>query len=727
MNYHHLPVAPRASLPAFIDQARGLDTSYRGDSRPDLEARASQLRALLFKCLHLVLKYKLVFACVCCLSLLIGFVVTFLTTKIYSAATTVKIDRVVPKIVNTQMSHVESSSEPQFWQTQLELIKSRSLAERIASSLNLAQTEFVSAGPPGLWSRITGRAAPKEANSASLQVRQAQAVGKIMGGLSVQPVAMSSLVRIRYQSTDPDWAQRISMAAAEQFERSTLDRRFRATRHAREFLEERLQQLKVKLQDSEKQLVEYAQQRGIVNADDKQPEAVANLQAIQNALTAAVTERLKREQLSLLAQSSNSIALPQVMNDKLIQAARDRIGTLQAGYQEKLSVLKPAFPEMVALRAQITESEKQIRTQMDLIKQTIKAEYESARAQELALIEKLEEVKTEVLASRGRSIEYTILRREADTARSLYDGLLQQYRELGVAGEVDTNNVSIIDRAQRPGGPDSPSLPKNLMIAFALGLLGAAAFAGVREVLDDTFKTTEDVEEALRLPVLGLAPLVAKAKVERTVFEEVSADFTSAIAEAYRSLRTALQFSTEEGDLRNPSMNKVLGVENSAGLTNYLAGANEAADLVKPSGTEGLTLLPSGPRPPNPAELLASPRFASLLTTAAESYDVVIVDGPPIMGLADAPIIASVVGGTLLVVEAGGTRRAIVQDALKRLNFARARVLGTLLNKFDARKAGHTYGHGGYAYGYGNGGAAGTSDYYSYGGKSNALVVQRES
>ena len=141
MNYHHLPVAPRASLPAFIDQARGLDTSYRGDSSPDLEARASQLRAVLFKCLHLVLKYKLVFACVCCLSLLIGFVVTFLTTKIYSAATTVKIDRVAPKIVNTQTSQAESSSEPQFWQTQLELIKSRSLAERIASSLNLVAQE----------------------------------------------------------------------------------------------------------------------------------------------------------------------------------------------------------------------------------------------------------------------------------------------------------------------------------------------------------------------------------------------------------------------------------------------------------------------------------------------------------------------------------------------------------------------------------------------------------
>ena len=261
------------------------------------------------------------------------------------------------------------------------------------------------------------------------------------------------------------------------------------------FLEERLQQLKIKLQDSEKQLIEYAQQRGIVNVDDKQPEAVANLQAIQNALSAAVTERLKREQLWLLAQSSNSLALPQVASDRLIQASRDRIGTLQASYQEKLSVLKPAFPEMVALRAQITESQKQIQMQMELIKQTIKAEYEAAHAQELALIEKLEEVKTQVLDARGRSIEYTILRREADAARSLYDGLLQQYRELGIVGEVDTNNISIIDRAERPGAPDSPSLRYNLMIAFALGLLGAAAVAGVREVLDDTFKAAEDIEE----------------------------------------------------------------------------------------------------------------------------------------------------------------------------------------------------------------------------------------
>jgi polysaccharide biosynthesis transport protein len=768
MNYHRLPAGPRSSLPAFIEPARGLEPSYRADGGPELEFRASQLRALLLKGLHLGLKYKLLLVCSCCLSLLIGMVVTFLTPKIYSAATTVKIDRVTPSILKNQPTYIESaSSDPGFWQTQLELIKSRSLAERVATSLNLAQSDFVGAAPPSLWSRVrrlAGRESTQKLDPATLQARQAEAVAKVMGGISVQPVALgSSLVRIRYHGTDPAWVQRISIAVAEQFERSTLDRRFSASRHAREFLEERLQQLKVKLHDSEKHLVVYAQQRGIINADDKQPEAVANLQSIQGALASAVTERLKREQLWLIAHSANSIALPQAMSDRLIQAARDRIGSLQAIYQEKLSVLKPAFPEMVALRAQIAESEKQIRAQMELIKETIKAEYEAARAQELALIEKLEEVKGQVLESRGRSIEYTILRREADTARSLYDGLLQQYKELGIAGDVDTNNISIIDRAIRPGTPDSPSLRYNLTIAFALGLLGAAAFAGIREILDDTFKATEDVEEVLRLPVLGLAPSVASSKTDRSVFEEVSTDFTSAIAESYRSLRTALQFSTEEGvprallvtsarpgegkstaaaclacnfaqlgmrvllidgDLRNPSMHQVMDVENNAGLTNYLAGANEASELVKPSGTEGVTLLTSGPRPPNPAELLAGPRFATLLTTGAENFDLVIVDGPPIMGLADSPIIASVAGGTLLVIEAGVTRRAIVQDALKRLNFARARVLGVLLNKFDARKAGHTYGYGGYAYEYG--GSSGTTDYYSYRKRDKALISQRE-
>ncbi len=275
-----------------------------------------------------------------------------------------------------------------------------------------------------------------------------------------------------------------------------------------------------------------------------------------------------------------------------------------------------------------------MRAQVEGIRTTIRLEFEAAKAHQAALEAKLEEVKAEVLEIRGRSIEYTLLMREVDTARSLYEGILQQFRELGVAGDVDTNNVSIVDRALLPRSPDSPSLRKNLLLSFMLGLMGAVGVIVLREALDDTFKSPEDVEEALNLPVVGIAPMYVAEAEGRTAFDEVALSPTSAMAEAYRSLRTALQFTTEAGapksllvtssrpaegksttsasialnfaqlgwkvllidaDLRNPSQHKVFRVENSAGLSNYLAGSDEAADLVKATPIGGISLMTTGP------------------------------------------------------------------------------------------------------------------------------------
>ncbi|MDB5597236.1 MAG: capsular biosynthesis protein [Hyphomicrobiales bacterium] len=755
MNMHRLPPTSRDMMPALPDSGRGVDMPYRGGAAPEFESRESPLRTTLLRYLNLGLKHKLLIACFCAAAIFAGFVVTFMTIKLYSASTTVKIDRAAPKVLKDQ-SQLEGGADPQFYQTQYELIKSRSLAERVATSLNLGQTDFVAGGTPSLWSRLLGRGSgPGQvaADAALVQARQGQAVGQIMNGLAVQPVALSSLVRIRYTSDSPHWAQAISIAVADQYERSTLDRRFTASKHARDFLEERLQELKLKLQDSEKQLIAYAQKEGIVNVDDKQPEAAAALQGVQNALAAAVMERIKTEQLWQQAEADTGMGLPQIMNDGLIQAARGRMATLQATYQDKLNVLKPAYPEMLALKTQINETEKQIRTQIALVKKSIQAQYEAARAQEVALLQKVEQTKAQVLDQRGRSVEYTILLREVDTNRSLYDGLLQQFREMGVAGDVDTNNVSIIDKAQLPSVPDSPSLPKNLMISLLLGLLGAAGVIAVREALDDTFKSVEDLEEGLGLSVLGVTPLYVDATGKSSPIQEVMTDPTSPLAEAYRSLRTALQFSTADGapktllvtssqpgegksttsaalavnfaqlgqrvllidaDMRNPSMHKLLKLDNSVGLSTFLSGTTEASQLVKGCSIDGVTFMGTGPLPPNPAELLARPRFASLLSTASETFDIIIIDGPPVMGLADVPIITSMVEGTLLVVETARTRRAIVRDAVKRLSFARARLVGVVLNKFDPSKAGYSYGYG-YGYGYAYGG----SNYFSYGGKKS--------
>ena len=337
---------------------------------------------------------------------------------------------------------------------------------------------------------------------------------------------------------------------------------------------------------------------------------------------------------------------------------------------------------MIALRSQISEAEKDIRTQINLIKNSIKSQYDAALANEKALGDKLAELKAQALDLRGRSVDYTILLREVDTNRSLYDGLLQQFRQLGVASDADSNNVSILDRAQLPYAPDSPSLPKNLIMALIFGFVAAAGAVSIIEILDDTFKTPEDMEEKLGLSVLGITPLYRDPDGKKTALAEVADDPTSPLSEAYRSLRTALQFSTSEGaprsllitssrpgegksttaaclalnfgqlglrvllidgDMRNPSIHKMLKLDNGEGLSNYLSGAtppgmsslvegDQGSGIVKQSSLTGVSVMTTGPLPPNPAELLAGPQFSALLGTAAEFFEMVIIDGPPSHG-----------------------------------------------------------------------------------------------
>jgi succinoglycan biosynthesis transport protein ExoP len=257
-------------------------------------------------------------------------------------------------------------------------------------------------------------------------------------------------------------------------------------------------------------------------------------------------------------------------------------------------------------------------------------------------------------------------------------------------------------------------LTKNLGIALVLGLIGATLVIYVLEILDDTYKTPEDLEEALRVPVLGLTPMLPKSKT----VQEMLNDPRSALSESYRSVRTALQFSTDAGvpksllvtsshvsegksttalalaynfaqlslrvllidsDLRKPSLHKALCCDNDVGLANYLVGDGVSANLFRETSTPGLTFMASGPLPPNPAELLAGPRLLSLLTFAHQKFDLVILDGPPVVGLADALLLASAASGTLMVVSASNTPKNVVKRALRRLHFARARMVGSLL------------------------------------------------
>ena len=366
-------------------------------------------------------------------------------------------------------------------------------------------------------------------------------------------------------------------------------------------------------------------------------------------------------------------------------------------------------------------------------------------AQEQELKKQLETTRTETLDTQKRSIQYNILKREVDTTRALYESLLQRFKEVDVASGVGVNNVFVIDRAGLPGGPSYPVRSTFLRNALLAGLAVGLALSYLLERLDDVVHTSDEAERLSSLTTLGIIP---KAKNLQTEM----ADARSGLSEAYRSLATTLQLSTAEGlpkallitsstpgegksltclmiakqfaatglrvllidaDLRNASLHKKLNLDNSLGLSNYLTSGCTPSEAVQRVGDkQQFFFMSSGPLPPNSAELLGSPRMHYLIDVTTRTFDLVIVDGPPVMGLADTPLLTRAVKATVLVVAAGQTRRPALQSALKRLMLARTNIIGLILTKFDSKLAG--YGHG---YGYG--------DAYGYGGAGYGQIAQQ--
>jgi capsular exopolysaccharide synthesis family protein len=727
-------------------------------------------RKAIFTYLGLVLKYRWLILTFCTIALAIGFIVTFTTTPIYRATVSIQIDRQVPRIVKTDTQPDYGDDSEHFYQTQYDLLQSRMLAERVASDLNLASAPDLFDSPASSpWRKLRSLILPSANTSTAtegkhevgnFQERKAAAAGMVRGGLSVEPVKDSNLVRISFDSPSAVRAAQIANGVADSYVTSNLERRYGATAYARNFLKERLEELKLKLEESEKALVAYAEEKELVgdvkavSKDGKesgQSLADSDLAALNSALQAVVTERIHAQEMWEQANSSKDIVLPQFLEDGAIKAMRGQRAALMADYQQKLSAFKPDYPDMLRLKAQMNQIDQEIKSEADVVKQSLKAHYESALQQEVLLKNKMEDVKHGVLTLRNKEIQYNILKREADTNRTLYDGLLQQYKDMGVAGAVSTNNVAVVDRAEVPGGPYKPNLRSNLVRWLGFGVVAAALAIALFELLDDTFKSPEEIEEQLGLAVLGMIPLS-----DANILADINGP-SNPIAEAFRSFRTALQFSTDQGapksivvtsaqpgegksttalalainfahlgmkvllidaDLRNPSQHRNLARSHGSGLTNYLAGLAMPESIFQKTDVDGLYFMASGPLPPNPAELLAGPKMLALLSTAAEKVDVVVIDSPPVLGLADAPLLASIASGTLLVVAAGHTRRSAVKGALKRLHFARARMVGAVMNKCDFRRS-YSYGYG---YGYGTGQAA--LEYYGYGQKEALAQVE---
>jgi capsular exopolysaccharide synthesis family protein len=648
---------------------------------------------------------------------------TLLTTPLYKARATLEINPPSVEILDNGKGQPVVNNDREFLATQYGLLKSRSLAERVAQEMNLPGNEALFPG------------------EADRDMKLKAATGMLMGNFETKPVPNSRLIEIAFTSPDPQLASQITNAYADNFISSNLERRYEASSYARTFLERQIANVKRDLERSERSLVAYAQREGIINlgsgegsGGDVSSLQGASLAALNTALAEAQTKRIAAEQT--YRQSRSGGATAEVTSSTA--ALRAQRAGLEAEYRQLGQKFRPEYPDMIALRARIDEITKQMNAEAGQVagsrSNTALREYQAAAAAERQIQARVNELKGSVLNYRGRSIQYNILQREVDTNRSLYDALLQRYKEIGVAGGIGRNLVSVVDRAQVPSGPFKPNLMLNLLIGFAVGLLTGIGAALALEFINDTVKTPDDVRDKLKLASLGAIP---KKQGTESLAEELK-DLSSPVSEAYYSLRTSLQFTTENGapktllitstraaegkssttlalaqsfarlgnnvllidaDLRKPAF--VTGVDRTDGLSKLLTNHEHLRDHVLKTETENLSLLPCGPLPPNPAELLASPRLKAIIAEAANEYDMVIVDGPPVLGLADAPLLGAICRGTLMVIESGKTRTKAASEAVNRLKASGSHIVGAVLTKFRHQSHGYGYGYGYEPYKYG--------------------------
>lgn len=706
--------------------------------------------------LRIFLKRKWTILAIFSVSALFSVVMTYLAPPVYRASTTIQIERFTPRVLDfKEVSPGESgdywSDGSDFYFTNYELLKSRTLAERAVEDIGLRKGSAggvdvpqdavelpLREGNPVTEAFAWLRRGPVPVTVDPGSRKDSAIVSAFQASLTVEPVRKSRLVRLHFDSTDPFFAAKAANTLAQSFININLERRFEASSYAKTFLEEKLLQTKAKLEDSERELVKFSRDSKIINIDDKQSTLGANVQEFNAAVSKAEQERIRAEVLHRQAEDNpDSLAL--VQENRSITALKATKAKLDAEYQDNLKVFKPAFPKMLQLKGQIDEVDKQIKAEVEDVRRTIRGGYRAARSQELALKEKLENATQQLLALQGRNIRYSILKREVDTNRTLYDGLLQRLKEVGVAGGVGINNISVVDKAQVPLTPFKPNLGKNLSLGFAIGLIVGLMVAWLLEYFDDSIRFADDVERETGAAVLGVIPKLKSIEPGSMGSLAMAGhqDPSSAFSEAYRSVRTALQFSTPTGaprrlvvtsssksegksttalalainfaqmgkpvliidaDLRNPVLHKMLGIENARGLSNYLSSNMGPLEAVHRTQIPNLFVMTTGPLPPNPVELLSSMKLLSLLSQFEEHFAHVIVDGPPVLGLADAIVLCNQVDNSVFVVESGKTRKGQAKAALKRLYQAGVHPLGVILTKIDAYH--DIYGYHSYYYQY---------------------------
>ena len=666
-------------------------------------------------------------------------IVSFKTQPVYEATARVEVEAETPEIqsFNDLFRDMSGWNDETFLQTQVNVLKSENLAWRTVQQLGMGgKAEFGGGG--------------ERPQADSQTAAQNGLIQAFRGHLRVQLMRDSRMIEVTFDSTDPQLAARAANALVNNYSEYNFHQKYDATRQASGWMEGQLDELKAKVEKSQQAMVDYERQNVIVNVGDKQTVVEQRLAALSTDLTNAQSERMQKESVYDLVNSNPSQAAFTTQND-LLGRLDDKYAELREEYVDALGQYGPNFPKVKRLRDQLDEVQSIMERERKRVVVRIHNDYMAALGRERLLSAAVAQEKVEVGKLSQLLIEHNMLKREFETNQQLYANLLQRLKDATVSAGLRATNIHLVDSALVPTAPVRPRIAYNIAVGLLVGLVLGVTLAFIQESLDTSVKSAEELERLVAAPALAVIPLARSSwrrmgggrsqPMNGAVESIVLKHPTSSLAESFRTLRTSILLSSAprppqallvtsaqpregktstalnlalglaqrgvpvvivDADLRRPGISRALALsQNGAGLSSLLSGAHSLDEVLRQvEAVPNLWVVPAGPEAPNPADLFSSPTMENLMQELRRRFEHLVVDSAPLLMVTDATILSRLVDGVILVVESGVTARRALVRAHKILESAGGRILGTVLNKWDARDEGYYSGYGSYYYGY---------------------------
>ena len=681
--------------------------------------------------------------------------IVYVITPTYRSTATLMLESNKSKVVSIEEVYSSMSSSREYYQTQAEILKSEELARRVVAKMKLVnhpaldprqqQESGLSLSKllPAAW---TGEEGAEQLSPAKLQ---AAVINRFKKELTIELVRNSQLIRISYESPDKEFAANAANWIADGFIEADMDARLAMTQKAGSWLTERLTGLRKKLEESEKALQQFREKERIIDAKGvAQSGASKQLEQLAGGLVSARQKKAEAEAAYLQVQSAQKSnidieSIPAIQKSPIYIQLKSVESAAESRLADAAKKYGPDHPKRQTADAEYRAARENTKKQIDTVVTSITKEYELARAQESSVERALAQSKGDILGMNRKEYELGVLEREVASNKSLFEMFTTRTKETSVAGDLQSPIARVVDPAVVSGGAYSPKKFRIIGIAAVVGLILGIMLALLLEYLDNTIKTAEDVDTKLRQSLLGQLPRI-KGKIEAGDLQIAFIDDKDpGFSEEIRSIRTGVMLSSIDAphkvllvtssvpgegktsvatnialalgqvrkvclidaDMRRPTVAKVLGVAStSKGLSNLVSGSDPTSECLHFNKTLGIHIIPSGVVPPNPLELLSSIRFAEAMKWLEDSFDVIIIDSPPIQLVSDPLILSQFAHSVVYVVKADSTPYQVVLGGLERLREAKAHVLGIVINQIDRERADRYYGYGKYsAYGYGKG------------------------